>query len=342
MARIASQAKAGFYPTPDRVCSLLKEKLQFEANVRILDPCCGEGKTLEALTGGQAETFGVELDHNRATEARKRLNRVLWGDAITEITITPGSFSALYLNPPYDDAAVQETVGKSERMEVQFLKRYLGLLQPEGLLILVIPWRVLRHCSRLLSRYFEIEEILAFPEKEYQTFKQCLFLGRKRRLKPEKEARLIEHRLKILAELPSEVFRQKVTSLEDYSGLLEVSESRNTLVNFKARNCDPLEAVPKIRKSGVLENLLQEIVPAENREIRPLLPLENGHLALILAGGFMNGAVEKDGKQLVIKGTVTKTETVVDSNEDSTTTKDQYVPTLKVIDMQTAEMFIVQ
>jgi len=34
MARIESQAKAGFYPTPDSVCELLKSKITYEDNAR--------------------------------------------------------------------------------------------------------------------------------------------------------------------------------------------------------------------------------------------------------------------------------------------------------------------
>jgi hypothetical protein len=78
-----------------------------------------------------------------------------------------------------------------------------------------------------------------------------------------------------------------------------------------------------------------------------LTSLENGHLALMLAGGYMNGAIEKDGRQLVIKGVIHKTEKIVQTYENengggSITTKDQYIPTVKIIDMQTAELIIVQ
>jgi hypothetical protein len=67
----------------------------------------------------------------------------------------------------------------------------------------------------------------------------------------------------------------------------------------------------------------------------------------MLAGGYMNGAIEKDGKELVIKGIIHKTEKVVQTNENgngggSITTKDQYIPTVKIINMQTAELITVQ
>jgi len=69
----------------------------------------------------------------------------------------------------------------------------------------------------------------------------------------------------------------------------------------------------------------------------------------MLAGGFMNGAVEKDGRQMVIKGVVHKSSPVVSSatKEDGTpsgtiTTRDKYIPTVKVIDMHTATIQVIQ
>ena len=70
MARLGSQAKAGFYPTPESVCGQLKQLLDIEEGARILDPCCGDRQTLAALAEGTgAITYGIELDHDRATEA---------------------------------------------------------------------------------------------------------------------------------------------------------------------------------------------------------------------------------------------------------------------------------
>jgi len=61
----------------------------------------------------------------------------------------------------------------------------------------------------------------------------------------------------------------------------------------------------------------------------------------------MNGSISKDGRELVIKGVVHKEEKVIQTSENGTgggsiTTKDQYIPTIRVIDMQTAEIVTVQ
>jgi len=43
MARLGSQAKAGYSPTPESICGQLKQLLDIEEGTRILDPCCGNG-----------------------------------------------------------------------------------------------------------------------------------------------------------------------------------------------------------------------------------------------------------------------------------------------------------
>lgn len=345
MARLASQAKAGFYPTPDKVCDLLKTKISFEDGARLLDPCCGEGKTLSNLAQQSMAltTYGIELDHQRAQRARSRLTKVLWGDALTEMKISPHSFGLLYLNPPYDTAINQD--GKSQRLELQFLRRYLGTLQQGGYLVLIIPYYILKHCAKPLARHFKIQ-VLGFPEDEFLPFKQCIVVGRKQLLAPKEQAIQIESHLAELSNMDPDEFMDAVFSLEDMAPII-VPETSKPLINFTVNKTDPLEAIPLVRKVGVLKNLLEELTPKKNTEIRPLTPLENGHLALMLAGGYMNGAIEKDGRQLVIKGVVRKSEKVIsvhenESGEGTITARDQYTPTVKVIDMQAAELLNVQ
>jgi SAM-dependent methyltransferase len=350
MARLASQAKAGFYPTPDTVCELIKTKMIFETGARLLDPCCGQGKTLARLADTAAEsstitTYGIELDHKRAQQARAKLSRVLWGDALTEVKISPQAFGLLYLNPPYDTAASEN--GKLQRLEAQFLRRYLGTLQQGGYLVLVIPYYILKHCAKPLARYFSIE-VASFPEDEFPAFRQCLVFGRKKSLVPQEEAERVQLHLEELALMDPDQFMDAVNPLEQIAPRsMTIPAATHSLPTFTANKTDPLEAIPLVRKAGILKNVLDELTPRKNHTIRPLTPLENGHLALMLAGGYMNGAIEKDGRQLVIKGVVHKSEKVVsvrenDSGEGSITTRDQYIPTVKVIDMQAAELLTVQ
>jgi SAM-dependent methyltransferase len=344
MARLASQAKAGFYPTPDSVCALLKEKLEFEPGARLLDPCCGYGNTLFRLAGSDTITYGIELDHHRATQAKTRLFQAVWGDSLTEARVSSQAFGLLYLNPPYDNNLHAEDDKHNRRLELQFLKAYQRTLQMGGILIFVIPYYVLRHCAETLARNFKVM-VAQIPEEDFPTFKQCVVFGRKKYVS-EKDAKETQAHLEALAALTPEQFLEQSWTMDMVLAPLIIPAATKP-VSFRIDRLDPLEAIPVISKAGILTDALKSLVPAKNNQIRPLTSLENGHLALMLAGGYMNGAIKKDGREIVIKGVVRKTEKVIQTHENGSgggtiTTKDQYIPTVKVIDMQTAELITVQ
>jgi len=346
MARLGSQAKAGFYPTPDSVCCQLQQLLDIDTDARLLDPCCGEGKTLFALAAGRGTTYGIELDHQRATEARSRISRQLWGDALVETRISSASFGLLYLNPPYDFA--MSPGSKAERLESLFLKRYQETLHKDGWLVFVIPYTVLKPCSATLARHFEMLQVFAFPKDEFQVFKQCVVLGRKRPMVHKDEAVKAEHSLAWLADREADEFLKIAPQLSACSTVMTIPAPKSSCFTFRSTRIDPLEVIPLVRKSGLLDDLLaNDLLPGQCNSIRPLAPLKNGHLALMLAGGYMNGEIEMDGRRLVIKGVVRKTEKVQSVNENSdgkttVTTRDQYLPTVKAIDMARAEMLTIQ
>ncbi|MCJ7602839.1 MAG: DUF6094 domain-containing protein [Desulfobulbaceae bacterium] len=343
MARLASQAKAGFYPTPDSVVSLLERIIFFKKDSRALDPCCGYGNTLSQLASPDTATYGVELDHQRATKAKSQLFKAVWGDALTEARISSQSFGLLYLNPPYD-TAINSDDNSDKRLEHQFLRTYIRTLQIGGILVFVIPYYVLKHCAKTLARHFTLQ-VAGFPDEDFHTFKQCIVFGEKKVAVTAGTAKENQEMLERLAAMTPEEFQYTIWPL-NMMAPIEIPKADRP-VNFRIDRLDPLEAIPVINKAGILQDVLKELIPTKNNNIRPLTSLENGHLALMLAGGYMNGAIEKDGRQLVIKGVIHKTEKIVQTNENgdgggSITTKDQYVPTVKIIDMQTAELITVQ
>ncbi|MGB3225117.1 MAG: DUF6094 domain-containing protein [Desulforhopalus sp.] len=343
MARLASQAKAGFYPTPDSVVSLLKTKISFKKDARALDPCCGYGNTLSRLASPDTITYGVELDHQRATKAKSQLFKAVWGDALAEARVSTQSFGLLYLNPPYD-TAINSDDNSDRRLEHQFLRTYIRTLQIGGILVFVIPYYVLKHCARTLARNFKLQ-IVGFPDEDFHTFKQCIVFGEKKVAVTEGTAKTTQEHLEELAGMLPAEFQSEVWPLVTMAPIVIPKADRP--VNFRTDRLDPLEAIPVINKAGILQDVLKELIPTKNNNIRPLTSLANGHLALMLAGGYMNGAILKDGRQLVIKGVIKKIEKIVQVHENETgggsiTTKDQYLPTVKVIDMQTAELITVQ
>lgn len=347
MARIEAQAKAGYYPTPESVCELLKTKITCEDGARLFDPCCGTGAALSFLATANTTTYGIELSHERATEARTKLNQVLWGDALQEIRFTYQAFGLLYLNPPYDQAINPN--GKSQRMETLFLRHYLNALQPGGFLIFIIPYYVLadKGCAQALARNFTVQ-VLGFPEDEFQVFRQCIVFGRRKGIGAE-QAESTEQRLKELGRMEPDVFLAESSSLESVAPIsIHVPAATKPLAAFGTSRFDPAVGIPAIRKAGILQGVLEELAPRKKNFIRPLSMLENGHLALVLAGGFMNGEIEKNGNRLVVKGVVRKESPVVNTSCDEEgnggliTIRDKYIPTVRIIDMATATLHTVQ
>lgn len=106
MARLASQAAGGFFPSPPRVVEALRRQLTAAPTgakrvARVLDPCAGTGEPAAAIAhalGG--ESYGIELNAERAEQCRERLGRVLATSAFS-VRLANGGFSLLWLNPPY-------------------------------------------------------------------------------------------------------------------------------------------------------------------------------------------------------------------------------------------------
>ena len=106
MARLESIARAGFFPTPPRVVTAISRHLRLadtagKRSIRLLDPCAGTGAAAASL--GRylgAESFGIELNDERADTAREQLDHVLHTSAFS-VRLANGAFSCLFLNPPY-------------------------------------------------------------------------------------------------------------------------------------------------------------------------------------------------------------------------------------------------
>ena len=183
MARLASIAKMGYYPTPEELTPCIARHLASkEAGIiRIFDPCAGEGTALKALGDHlNAETYGIEIDKQRGAKAQAVLTKCLITD-YKATSIAQGFASLLYLNPPYDWSARQE-IEQSERYERTFLRETIKYLTPQGILVYLIPkMRLDTFIARMLSYRFENIRVYAFPETLYRQFKQIiLFAVRKK------------------------------------------------------------------------------------------------------------------------------------------------------------------
>ncbi|HET9642745.1 MAG TPA: DUF6094 domain-containing protein, partial [Burkholderiaceae bacterium] len=113
--------KNGYFPTDEVTLQRILQALEPAGPVmRALDPCCGEGTALAEIRrhlaeeGGRVESFGVEIDKERAWHAKSLLDRVIHAD-IHDVVISPRSMGLLFLNPPYG-YGVADSTNPAERL----------------------------------------------------------------------------------------------------------------------------------------------------------------------------------------------------------------------------------
>ena len=180
--RLAGQAKMGYYPTPDVVAQRIGRALTRAGAgvIRTLDPCCGAGTALVLATqdlGEPVERYGIELNQERAAAAKETLTRVLRAD-LRSTRIANGAFGLVYLNPPYDFSVRTHLDEAAERLELHFLQASLRYLQPQGILVYLIPERRLdSRIASLLAYHLEAIQVFRFPGDSYEPFKQIVLFG---------------------------------------------------------------------------------------------------------------------------------------------------------------------
>jgi len=312
MARLASDMKMGYYPTPEgalrEICSFLgiSERVgsgfsggdeDGDRKIYVLDPCCGEGEAIRFLANYlwsrhyiKLFTYGIEADGERFVRASEILDKVLHG-SIFDSRVNPlESFGLLWLNPPYSSEG-------GERVEMKFLKHSIKWLCDGGVLIFIVPESVLgRDKDRVwISMNFSKIRVYRFPGEEYQRFKQVVLIGLKGRGDGE------------ISPPPYPYISERV-------GFASGIEDRD---EFELKYVIPYTEGPKIFQSGKgvtaeeIENFrpfilreIRRIVGSKNSfRMRPLLPLRKGHLVALLTAGMLDGKVEtSDGGFILVKG----------------------------------------
>ncbi len=304
--RLASTAKAGFYPTPPSIVSFLISRLEPCAGVTALDPCCGTGDALARICGViQARGYGIELEAERAREARTKLGEVRTGDALRH---EARGFSLLYLNPPYDTDA-------GERLERRFLAQYASSLLERGLLVLIVPESVLPACRDLLEHHFFNLGVWRFPPEDYAAYRQVIVTGFKR---SDRHAPGILPEVSVLEAMPR----------------LALRAGHDPLV--RRHRVTEAEQLSEAASSPLWDDLWQKTAPVLSA-FRPLHAVREGHLALLVAAGMLNGVVvEGGGRRLLVRGLTEKT-TTIEEGEDRTVEREQFVGAVVALDLDSGE-----
>ena len=326
--RLAAQAKMGYYPTPEKVTPIIANYLKRKRDglIKILDPCAGEG-TAVGLIGNhlQAETYGIELDTERGRIAKENLTQCLITDYMAT-RISNQAFSMLYLNPPYDWAIRNDEVSASERYERTFLRNTIRYLTLNGILVYLIPQaRLDKNIAKILAYRFKDVKVFRFPEDEYKTFKQIVLFGvLKKRAEHDDD----------LAQYLTDIGHCKnIVPFLDKTDCEYAIPPSPVIKNFLFRTTriDPKELEIEVRQHGLREKINHLVKPLTlSEQIKPIMPLRQGHLAQLLACGMMNGVVfNKDGRiPLLVKG-ITRKE--VETRTEHEEGKEKIIETDKIV-----------
>ncbi len=313
----------------------------------IIDPCCGKGLAIKQIAEGlgvpQSWVYGVELDKERAEEARANMPeaQILGPASALGCQISGYSFSLAYVNPPFDTE-----LGGGRREEQSFVMRATHLLGAKGVLVLVMPINKLlgnRNFVQYLDSYYEDIHVFRFPDGEdadgnvIRPYNEIALFARKRKIELPMEAvyeRGDMHKrgwqwqnymrcedLPALGEVQPISWNGNRPSwdreLNVHAWPIEKGWRPGTFKKIAFTDDELIEVV----ENSPLARHLAEIRP---REIpRPPLPLDKGHLGLILASGILDGVVESPFGPHVVRGSSTKVEyynrEASDSREDPET-----------------------
>ncbi len=340
--------KNGYFPTDEATLVRILNTLDIGgADVRVLDPCCGEGTALAEVKhhliecGATVEALGVEFDAERAWHAKGLLDTVAHSD-VADVFVTARSVGLLFLNPPYghtvaDRAGTSERF-KGDRLEKVFCRKTFPWLKLGGVLVLILPHYVLdAEFAELIARGFGRVRVFMAPE---QRFRQCVVLGVKRRSdRPDpKVAAMLETVGR--GELPD--------TLPDYwaeepylvPGVVESAEFA-----FRALRVDAAQLASELGR--LVAHTLWPRFPAmfstaQTPNRPPLRAMSRWHLALALAAGQIGGVIRsRTGRTLLIKGDTFKekdTQVEYEERRDGTVSEtriltDRFVPVIRAIDL---------
>jgi hypothetical protein len=337
--RLEAVAKAGYYPTPpsvvERVAGLVRPAHPATRQaVRLLDPCCGTGAALRQLAGAVGgETYGIEIARDRWQEAEAVLSHAVLVSAFA-VRLAHEAFSCLWLNPPYDRD------DETKRLEHAFLTTMSRALCPGGLLVFIVPQKRLTVSARYLAGHFTQFACYRFPDPDYADFGQVVLVAVKR------DGAVPDGQWRAQIEVWASEPLPELPPAGSTEPLYDLPALPAGPVLFASQFFDPEVAAQQARQSGLWASptLAERLWPAEERPVRPLMPLRRGHLAVLIAAGFLNNIVlEADGRRILVKGRTYKEMVQVDSGDPDVEVEREVLRTsVMALDVRTGRVEVIQ
>jgi len=330
LARLESNKKMGYYPTPPKTLKHICEWIRFqyssnkERSYNVLDPCAGTGEALAELIYKNIHTlinaYGIELDMDRAVEAQKRFIAVQ--GSLYNARVNPlCCMGLLYLNPPYDTL-------DGERTEMMFLKHAIKWLDTNGVLVFIVPEQILDKRNReWIGQHFYNITICRICKEEFDRFRQVVLMGYKNFKRLERGEIIPGPPYGYIDAFPS--FSPKMYEVPTtcgpkvFQGTMAVTEE--DVVKYR-----PM-AISAIAKE------LGKVLTVTKME--PVLPPRKGHLVSLITGGMVDSLIPARTQyenDLVVKGYSERIETTtIDEDAGKEITRETFATGIRVIEITT-------
>jgi hypothetical protein len=281
--RPPGKIKLGFFPLPVPEAARLRNFLAFASEFSALDPCVGDGVALTALLHGvSAHRYGIEIDSNRAEQARASRVETLQASTM-DVRCPPEAVSLLYLNPPYDWECGESN---NQRLEFVFLEHCYRWLKAGGVLLFVIPQLRLAKCARLLSEHFTDLRVFRLTEPACLEYKQIVVLGTRRKRHSKVSDAVLLDGVRYLEALAT---KSELEPLGDTAEVwYEVPASEPVVLTHVGIPLDEVDDL--LLESAAYRQVRRVLLPKLNDvKGRPLTPLHGGHVGLLCTAGMLNG-----------------------------------------------------
>lgn len=291
MARLGSEGKGGFFPTPECEMSYLLEHITVNplSQVSILDPCAGKGNALQQIKKhveaqrATANTFAIEIEKSRAAEIikEKRADQVL-NCGYEETRISRNSISCLYLNPPFFELQGE----RAEKIFLNDLTVHDSLLSIGGLIILNVPQYVLPDIAKLISTRMEKVKVYRFSEENFSDYKQVFVLGYRRAAGLGRNENIEKYLIDTAYNDPR--FIEAIDQANNEEKFL-IPEQQKNMEIFKCVNV-LLEDIQSADDSQFLSRIFSKVEDVQlqgHTKIRPAMHLKTTHLVQAIQSGAL-------------------------------------------------------
>lgn len=311
-SRVAhNYAKNGFYPTDEKSLERILNFLDVDRGFyRLIDPSIGEGVALAEMKNhllekgaDKIETYGVELNKERATHAISCTDHVLHSDYF-QTSISHNQFDLMLFNPPYGDLIADSTVmhAGEKRLEKKFFRTSVGLLRNGGVVVMLLQYTSLdKNFAERIARNFDNIQIFKAADP---TFKQVIIFGKKSK----------SHGAK--AHVVKRILSAR-DNIESISVIPEIAVNAYTLkstlqdkpITFRTLQVTEDLILEEFKKNqNLLWSDFDSLFNQRSSHIpQPVMMPSSWHMAMAVVAGCVDGFVENEkNEQFLIKGSVRK------------------------------------